>query len=66
GALFAAELANADRQLAARAILRGTASPSELRSLHILLKFQPRSDKLGELIRIVERELEGKRYGDRR
>jgi hypothetical protein len=62
GALLAAELANADRQLAARAVVRGLLSTEELRQLAVMLKFQPRGGrtaKLNELTRAVERALEG-------
>jgi hypothetical protein len=65
--VFAAELANTDRQLAARAIGRGIVTRDELQALHRLLKFQPRakrSDKLDELIRIVERQLEATEHGN--
>src|SRR5579875_1560643 len=65
--VFAAELANADRQLAARAIGRGMVTREELQTLNRLLKFQPRAkraDKLDELIRIIERELEARTHGD--
>ncbi|MGH9401381.1 MAG: hypothetical protein ACRD2P_04655 [Terriglobia bacterium] len=67
GALFAAELANTDCQLAARAVLRGLLSREELKALDTMLRFQPRgacAGKLDELIRIVERKLEGKRCGN--
>lgn len=66
GSLFAAELGNADRLFASRAVLRGLLSCDELKALDIILKFQPRSvhmDKLDELIRVVERALERGDHG---
>lgn len=61
GIILAAELANADRQLAARAVLQGLLSCEELRRLDTMLKFQPRgrrTGKLDELTRIIERAIE--------
>lgn len=67
GFILAAELANADRQLAARAVLRGLLSCDELKRLDTMLKFQPRgwrTGKLDELTRIIERAIEQCEGGD--
>lgn len=67
GFILAAELANADRQLAARAVLRGLLSCDELKRLDTMLKFQPRArrtGKLDELTRIIERAIEQCEGGD--
>lgn len=69
GVLLAAELANADRKLSARTVLRGLLSREELKALQVMLKLQPytgRDIRLCELGRIVDRELEGKRHGNGR
>lgn len=61
GFILAAELANADRQLAARTVLRGLLSCDELQRFDTMLKFQPRgrrAGKLDELTRIIERAIE--------
>lgn len=67
GFILAAELANADRQLAARAVFRGLLSCDELQRLDTMLKFQPRgkrTGKLDELTRIIERAIEQCEGGD--
>jgi hypothetical protein len=58
---FASLLAAADRQLAARAVLRDVVRPNELSWVNRLLRFQESSDKRDELSRIVERALEGRK-----
>lgn len=61
GTIFAAELANADRLVAARAVFDGLLSSDELSALYTMLKFQPsaaRGDKYNELVSIIERTLE--------
>lgn len=61
GFILAAELANADRQLAARTVFRGLLSCEELRHLDTMLRFQPRgklTGKLDELTRVIERAIE--------
>lgn len=54
-------LAAADSQLTARAVLRDVLRPEELQWLERLLRFQKRNDKRDELIRAVERALEGRK-----
>jgi hypothetical protein len=58
---FATLLAQADTQLAARVVLRNLTRPNELTWLYRLLRFQEPSDKRDELVRIVERALEGRK-----
>jgi hypothetical protein len=58
---FATLLAQADTQLAARAVLRGLVRPKELAWIYHLLHFQKSNDKRDELTRIVERALEGRK-----
>jgi hypothetical protein len=65
--IFASELANADRMIAARAVVRGLLSREELTALQMMLKFQPRGKRenaLNELTRTVERALEGEGNGE--
>jgi hypothetical protein len=63
---FATLLAQADTQLAARVVLRNLTRPSELTWLYRVLRFQEPSDKRDELVRIVERALEGRKGNVRR
>jgi hypothetical protein len=58
---FATLLAQGDRQLAARVVLRNLLRPNELTWLNRLLRFQKPSEKRDELARIVERALEGRK-----
>jgi hypothetical protein len=58
---FATLLAQGDTQLAARVVLRELLRPNELAWLYRLLRFQEPSDKRDELVRIVERALEGRK-----
>lgn len=58
---FAALLADADAQLAARAVLRDVVDSEELGWLYRLLKFQKPNQKRDELTRIVERAMEGRK-----
>jgi hypothetical protein len=58
---FAALLAQGDTQLAARIVLRELIRPNELAWLYRLLRFQEPNDKRDELVRIVERALEGRK-----
>jgi hypothetical protein len=58
---FATLLAQGDTQLAARIVLRELLRPNELTWLYRLLRFQEPSDKRDELVRIVERGLEGRK-----
>lgn len=58
---FATLLAQADAQLAARVVLRGVLSHEELRWLNRLLAFGKRNGKREELIRAVERAIEGRK-----
>jgi len=58
---FATLLAQADTQLAARIVLRELIRPNELTWLYRLLHFQEPNDKRDELVRIVERALEGRK-----
>lgn len=58
---FATLLAQGDTQLAARVVLRGLIRPNELTWLYRLLRFQEPSDKRDELVRIVERAMEGRK-----
>jgi hypothetical protein len=58
---FVILLARGDSKLAARAVLRGVLLPEELRWLERLLRFMKRNGKRDELIRIVERSLEGRK-----
>jgi hypothetical protein len=58
---FASLLAQGDTQLAARVVLRNLIRPNELTWLYRLLRFQEPSDKRDELVRIVERGLEGRK-----
>lgn len=58
---FATLLAQGDTQLAARVVLRNLVRPNELTWLHRLLRFQESNDKRDELVRIVERALEGRK-----
>lgn len=66
-AVLASELANADRKVAAKAVLARLLSRRELLALGTMLKFQPhtaRDAKLNELVRVVERASEGGVNGD--
>jgi hypothetical protein len=54
-------LAQGDSQLAARAVLREVLREDELRWLERMLRFRKRNRKRDELIRIVERALEGRK-----
>lgn len=58
---FATLLAQGDTQLAARVVLRNLIRPNELSWLYRLLRFQESNDKRDELVRIVERALEGRK-----
>jgi hypothetical protein len=58
---FASLLADADAQLAARAVLRDVVDSEELGWLYRLLKFQKPNQKRDELTRIVERAMEGRK-----
>jgi predicted LPLAT superfamily acyltransferase len=58
---FATLLAQADAQFAARAVLRKMLRRQELQWLNRLLQLQKRNGKREELVRIVERALEGRR-----
>jgi hypothetical protein len=58
---FATLLSQGDTQLAARVVLRDRIRPNELTWLHRFLRFQEPSDKRDELVRIVERALEGRK-----
>ncbi|MGB7593466.1 MAG: hypothetical protein WCD04_07475 [Terriglobia bacterium] len=58
---FATLLAQGDTQLGARVVLRNLMRPNELTWLYRLLRFQEPSDKRDELVRIVERALEGRK-----
>jgi len=58
---FATLLAQGDKQLAACAVLRNMIRPNELSWLYRLLRFQEPNDKRDELVRIVERALEGRK-----
>jgi len=58
---FATLLAEADSQLAARAVLRNLLHLNELVWLDRLLRFQEPNDKRDELCRVVERALEGRK-----
>lgn len=58
---FAALLAQGDTQLAARVVLRDLIRPNELTWLYRLLRFQEPNDKRDELVRIVERAIEGRK-----
>ena len=58
---FATLLAQGDTQLAARIVLRELLRPNELTWLYRLLGFQEPTDKRDELVRIVERALEGRK-----
>ena len=58
---FATLLAEGDTQLAARVVLRNLIRPNELAWLDRLLRFQAPNDKRDELVRIVERALEGRK-----
>jgi hypothetical protein len=63
---FASLLASGDTQLAAQAVLRDIVRPNELSWLNRVLRFQESSDKRDELVRIVERALEGRKGNVRR
>ena len=58
---FATLLAQADTVLAARVVLQGLIRPKELDWLYRLLRFHESNEKCHELIRIVERALEGRK-----
>lgn len=58
---FATLLAHGDSQLAARAVLRDLLVRGELWWLERALRFQKHKGKRDELIRIVERALEGRK-----
>jgi len=58
---FATLLAHGDAQLAARAVLRDLLARDELWWLERVLRFQKHNAKREELIRIVERALEGRK-----
>ena len=58
---FATLLAQGDTQLAARVVLRDLIRPNELMWLYRLLRFHESNEKCHELIRIVERALEGRK-----
>ena len=58
---FATLLAQADAQFAARAVLRNMLRREELQWLNRLLQLQKRNGKREELIRIVERAIEGRK-----
>ena len=62
---FATLLAEGDTQLAARVVLRNLIRPNELAWLDRLLRFQAPNDKRDELVRIVERALEGRKANAR-
>lgn len=69
GRIFAAQLANADRLLASRVVIKGIISHEEALALDTMLRFQPAAPdggKLDELIRTVEREVERGTHGNRR
>jgi hypothetical protein len=58
---FSTLLADADAQLAARAVLRDMLDSEELRWLERLLRFQKPNQKHEELTRVVERAIEGRK-----
>ncbi len=58
---FATLLAQGDAQLAARAVLRGVVNREELHWLNRLLAFGKRNGKREDLIRAVERAMEGRK-----
>jgi hypothetical protein len=58
---FATLLAQGDTQLAACVVLRNVIRPNELPCLYRMLRFQESNDKRDELVRIVERALEGRK-----
>ena len=58
---FASLLAQSDTVLAARVVLRDLIRPNELAWLYRLLGFHKSNEKCHELIRIVERALEGRK-----
>jgi hypothetical protein len=64
--MFATLLAEADTQLAARAVLRDVAGREALGWLDRLLRFRKPNGKRDELIRIVERALEGRNVDARK
>jgi hypothetical protein len=58
---FATLLAQADAQFAARAVRRQALRREELQWLNRLLQLQKRNGKREELIRVVERAIEGRK-----
>jgi hypothetical protein len=60
---FATLLANGDVQLAFSVVMRGIVTREELTWINRLLKFKPPSDSRDELIRTVERRIEGREHG---
>jgi hypothetical protein len=60
---FATLLANGDVQLAFSVVMRGIVTREELTWINRLLKFKPSGDSRDELIRMVERRIEGREHG---
>jgi len=63
---FVALLARGDAQLATRAVLRDVVRGPELHWLDRFLRFQKQNSKRDELIRTVERAMEGRKGNVRR
>lgn len=62
---FATLLADGDAQFAARAVLRNMLIREELNWLDRVLRFQKPNGKRSELVRVIERALEGRRWNAR-
>jgi hypothetical protein len=62
---FATLLTNGDTQLAFSVVMRGIVTREELMWINRLLKFKPPTEAREELIRTVERKIEGREHGHR-